>query len=112
MNNYLEVHLGSHTYKLDESYKIIAMKKRFSWKDLKKLTQPFNGNSNYWRDESPGVIESLDGNLLVLCSSSELEGIDLIFEKRMDRRGKKFYRLNEENKNLINGKKQVQGRKH
>ena len=89
MNNYLEVHVGSHTYKLDESYKAIARKKRFSRKDLEKLVRPNPISSvNHWREETPGVIESLDGKLLVLCSSSELTGIDLIFEKREDKRGR------------------------
>ncbi len=100
MQNYVEIPIANHVYKLDRKYKTIARKKRFSKEEVENLRQ-INSESNYWRDKSLGVIGSLDERFFGLCSSSELDGIDLIFEKRMNKKGNEFYCLTESNKKVI-----------
>ena len=102
MQDHIEVSLGGNTYKLDGRYEIIARTEGFSREELEKLRQ-VNQESDSWRDKSPGIIESLDGKFAVLCSSSELSGIDLVFEKHINEKGEEVYSLSEENRKIISG---------
>ena len=101
MSNYVEISISNYVYKLDERYADIAQKWDFSKEELETLRQA-NPESNDWRDKSFGVIESLDGKF-VLCSSSELDGIDLVFERKRNESGDEIYCLTESNKKVIFG---------
>lgn len=104
MHDYVKIKIGdneNHIYKLDRAYHAIVKKMEFKKEEFEMLKQA-NAGSN-WRNKSYGVMESLDGKFFVLCSSSELDGIDLIFEKKINESGEEVYSLTESNKKVIFG---------
>lgn len=100
MQDYVEISLGKNTYKLDQDYKNIAKRGALTKEEILNLRQAHT-KPNFWRDENQGVIESLEGKFFVLCSSFELDGIDLVFEKKVNENGDEVYCLTENSRKLI-----------